>query len=82
VAQAAADWIRKVELDEREKSTVAHYRQHAKHIAARLGNQKLARLTKPRIEAFCDDLLASLSRPLARKVLTGAAMSRRMLPPM
>ena len=34
VAQAAADWIRKVELDEREKSTIAHYRQHAKHINA------------------------------------------------
>ena len=70
VAQATADWIRKVELDQREKSTVAQYRQHAKHIGARLGNQKLARLTKPRIEAFCDDLLASISRPLARKVLT------------
>jgi integrase len=70
VTEAAADWIRKVELDERERSTIAQYRQHARHITARIGNQKLAKLTKPRVEAFRDDLLASMSRALARKVLT------------
>jgi integrase len=70
VTEAAADWIRKVELDERERSTIAQYRQHARHIIARIGNQKLAKLTKPRVEAFRDDLLASMSRALARKVLT------------
>lgn len=47
VTEAAADWIRKVELDERERSTIAQYRQHARHITARIGNQKLAKLTKP-----------------------------------
>jgi integrase len=70
VTEAAADWIRKVELDERERSTIAQYRQHARHITARIGNQKLAKLTKPRVEAFRDDLLASMSRALARKVLS------------
>ena len=70
VTEAAADWIRKVELDERERSTIAQYRQHARHITARIGNQKLAKLTKPQVEAFRDDLLASMSRALARKVLS------------
>jgi integrase len=69
VAKAAADWLSYVELEGRERATLAQYRQHVKHITARLGNHKLANLTTPRINAFRDDLLASMSRPLAKKVL-------------
>ena len=36
----------------------------------RIGRLKLAHLTPAKVEAFRDDLLAKLSRPLARKVLT------------
>jgi integrase len=71
VAQAADDWIAFVELERRERSTLAQYRQHAElHIKPRLGNERLAKLTTPRINAFRDDLLKHLSRPLAKKVLT------------
>lgn len=71
VAQAAADWIKYVELEERERSTIAQYRQHAEHITERLGaNTKLATLTTPRIHDFREDLLATMSRAMARKVLT------------
>jgi integrase len=71
VAEAAEDWLRRVELEGRERITVNTYRGHvALHIAPRLGHERLARLTAPRIDAFRDDLLRALSRPMARKVLT------------
>jgi integrase len=71
VAEAADNWIRYVELEGRERSTVAQYRQHVdQHIAPRIGRERLAKLTAPRINALRDDLLKELSRPLARKVLT------------
>ena len=47
------------------------YRAHVNlHIVPRIGRLKLAQLTTPKVEAFRDDLLQSMSRPLARKVLT------------
>src|SRR3954452_9810881 len=56
VAEAGEDWIASVELDGRERSTVAQYRQHLDHhINPRLGREKLAKLTTPRIHAFRDD---------------------------
>jgi integrase len=71
VAEAAEGWIKRVEADARERTTVRQYRQHINlHIAPRIGRIKLAHLTPARVEAFRDDLLANLSRPLARKVLT------------
>jgi integrase len=71
VAEAAEDWIAYVELERRERSTLAQYRQHAdQHIKPRIGREKLAQLTTPRVNAFRDDLLAHLSRPMAKKVLT------------
>jgi integrase len=70
VAQAAEDWIKAVALDQREASTLAQYRQHAKHITARIGNYKLSVLSAPRVNQFRDDLLGSMSRPMARKVLS------------
>jgi integrase len=71
VAEAASDWITGVELERRERSTLAQYRQHADlHIVPRIGYEKLSDLTAPRITRFRDELLANMSRPLARKVLT------------
>ena len=71
VAEAAEDWIAFIELEGRERSTVNQYRQHVKHhINPRIGREKLAKLTTPRINKFRDDLLANLSRVQAKKVLT------------
>ena len=71
VAEAAADWIKYVSLEGRERSTIQGYAGHvALHINPRLGREKLAKLTTPRVNAFRDDLLASsLSRVTAGKVL-------------
>ena len=71
VAEAAEDWIGYVQLEGRERSTIEQYRQHVKHhIKPRIGREKLAKLTTPRINAFRDDLLANMSRAMAKKVLT------------
>ena len=71
VAEAAERWIKRVEADDRERGTLAQYRQHIRlHIVPRIGKLKLAELTSGRVEAFRDELLVKLSRPMARKVLT------------
>lgn len=71
IAQAAADWLKYVELEGREATTVEQYRTHANlHIVPRIGREKLAALTAPRIEDFRDELLEAMSRAMARKVLT------------
>src|SRR6266849_4885655 len=71
VAQAANDWINFVEIENRERSTLTLYRQVVdQHIVPRIGNEKLAKLTTPRINAFRDELLRTCSRRLAKRVLT------------
>jgi integrase len=70
VAEAAGDWIRSVELEGREATTVAQYRQHSKHIIRRIGSMKLANLTTPRLNKFRDDLLGTMSRAMARKAMS------------
>jgi integrase len=77
VAEAAREWIKRVEANgmrgdgPAERSTVRQYRQHVDlHINPRLGHVNIAKLTHVRVEAFRDELLEALSRPLARKVLT------------
>ncbi len=71
VAEAAELWIEKGKLENLERSTLRQYRNHVDlHIKpSRIGNEKLARLSAPTIEAFRDDLLRKGSRPMARKVL-------------
>jgi integrase len=70
VAEAAENWLKHVEREGRERSTVTQYRQHVeKHINPRIGRLKLASLTTPRINSFRDELLGDLSRQLARKIL-------------
>ncbi len=71
VADAAERWIKRVEADGREATTVRQYRQHIDlHIKPRIGALKVSTLTETRMELFRDDLLAGMSRPMARKVLT------------
>lgn len=72
VAEAAAVWLKRIEADGRERTTVNQYRQHVTlHISSRLGGAKLSQLSPEKIEGFRDDLLGSgMSRALARKVLT------------
>jgi integrase len=71
VAEAAESWVRRIAADGRERGTLAQYRQHVDiHIVPRIGRTKLAHLTPKNVEAFRDDLLTTLGRPMARKVLT------------
>jgi integrase len=70
VAEAAAQWIKRGELEALERSTLAKYRNHVTlHINPAIGSTKLARLSAPAVESFRDDLLGRLSRPMAQKVL-------------
>ncbi len=71
VAEAAENWIKRAELDGRERSTIAQYRQHAVYLINPLiGGVKLSKLTTPGMEGVRDKLLEKLSRPMAKKVLT------------
>jgi integrase len=73
VKEAAERWIRRVEADGAEPTTIRQYRQHIDlHIAPKIGTIKVALLTESRMETFRDELLQKLSRPLARKVLVSA----------
>jgi integrase len=69
VARAAQDWLAFVEGEGRERSTLEQYTQHVRqHIIPRIGSLRIAQLTTPGVQKFRDDLLADLSRPMARKV--------------
>jgi integrase len=77
VAKAVDDWINESIANGLERSTVAQYQQHAKHINARMGSLKIANLTTYRVKQFRIDLTTAsdefpnaMSKALARKVLT------------
>jgi integrase len=77
VAEAAEVWIKRVEANgmrgdgPAERSTTRQYRQHVDlHIVPRIGKDKIAKLTKAHAEKFRDELLAAMTRELARKVWT------------
>src|SRR5262249_49533512 len=60
VAEAANDWIGYIEGEGRERTTIHRYREIVRlHIVPRLGNEKLAKLTTPRINVFRDELVKS-----------------------
>ncbi len=89
VSQAAEQWLEYVTGEGAERSTVEQYQRHVDlHIVPRIGGEKLATLTAPRIELVRDESVRDLSPPMARKVLQSikailkdanrlAAMSRR-----
>ena len=70
VTGAAAIWLAKGELEGLERATLRQYRSHVDiHIGpSRIGDEKLARLSTPKIEEFRDDILRKCSRTMARKV--------------
>jgi integrase len=61
VAEACDKWIKYIEAEGRERSTLDQYRSHVRlHIIPSLGKTRLAKL-ETEVEAFRDDLLANLS---------------------
>jgi integrase len=78
VKQAAEAWIDAVRVGRSnrdrgpaEASTLRQYRYHLDtYILRELGREKLNKLTKARVLGFRDHLIKTVSRPLARKVLT------------
>lgn len=87
VAEAADLWLGRCEADGLETATMTGYRSHVvHHIKPLIGADKLSRLTRPRIEAYVDELLATKrSRMQAQKVLgslksiIGEAMRRGLV---
>ncbi len=70
-AQAAALWLAKGDADGLEASTIDQRRQHVDlHLVPLLHDTPLVRLQPPRLQEIRDILVATLSHPLARKVLT------------
>ncbi|WP_070151104.1 tyrosine-type recombinase/integrase [Sphingobium phenoxybenzoativorans] len=70
VSKAADLWIAKAEADDRERSTTKRYREIADiHIIPFLGKSKLSKLTKPIIEQYRDDLVATRSKAMAGKAV-------------
>jgi integrase len=71
LAQAGADWLKSAELHGVQRGTLAMYGQHVAHITSLLGGGKrLSSLTTHSVVRFRDQMLGSMSRPMARKVLT------------
>lgn len=71
VEKAAKDWLAYVEGEGAERSTIEQYQGHVDlHINPRIGHERLAVITTPRIESLRDELLKTMSRAMARKVLT------------
>src|SRR5262249_5188943 len=66
-----SDWHERCSKWGAERSTIRQYRHHTSlHILPRLGRTKLSDLSPATVERSRDDLLKSLSRPMAKKVLT------------
>jgi integrase len=72
VASVADKWIKGVEAEGRERTTVRQYRQHiTHHIVPRIGAIRLSKLTRGHVEHFRDGLISGdkkLSPAMARKV--------------
>jgi integrase len=82
VADAAQLWLDKSEFIELERSTLRQYRNHVdRHIKPSLiGNEKLARLSTPMIEAFRDGLLKDETDTHGKVIKKGSrAMARKVL---
>jgi integrase len=70
ITDAIADWLERARLEQLEPATLKWYEQLGAHIRQRLGAQRLAELTTPSVNKFRDELCRTLSRSLARKILT------------
>src|SRR6516164_2382989 len=70
VTEAIEDWLERAELEEVERATLKQYRELGAHICRRLGMVRLAGLTTPRVNTFCNELRRDLSRSMTQKILT------------
>jgi integrase len=71
VAEAAAIWLQRGELEGLEHGTLDQYQRVVRlHIEPPIGKVRLARLSTPAIEAFRDELLRDKSRHLARRIMS------------
>src|SRR5262249_53579044 len=70
VTEAVADWVERGENEQLERATLKQYRELGAHIEQHLGTTRLAHLTTPGVNAFRDTLCQTMSRSMARKVLT------------
>lgn len=70
ITKAAELWLASCHAGELEPTTIAAYDQHVRlHIVPLCGNVKLSQLTTPIVEGYRDKLTATLSRPMAIRVL-------------
>lgn len=70
LATAADLWIKRVQADGRERSTIDQYKRLSRlHIKPLLGAERLSRLSRPTVEAFRDELLETRSRAMTAKIL-------------
>ena len=83
VIEAGKLWIRQVEIDCRERSTLQQYRQHLDlHIKPFLGGKKLSALTPAAVQTFRNTLITEgRSHTMARRVIVslGSILSHAML---
>jgi integrase len=70
MTEAIADWLERAKTEQLEPATQVQYRQLCVHIEQHLGAIRLANLTTPGVHAFRDTLRRTVSRTMARKVLT------------
>jgi integrase len=70
IAKAADLWLKRGEREKLETSTLAAYGQHVRlHIVPLCGDKKLSQITRPMVEGWRDQLMDTLSRPMASRVL-------------
>ena len=74
IAKAADLWIKRGQREKLETSTLAAYGQHVRlHIVPLCGDRKLSQITRAMAEAWRDQLVEKLSRPMAMRVLRSLA---------
>jgi integrase len=70
VKEAAQTWLRRCQLDSLERSTLRSYQQHVDlHILPRIGDCDLKTMAPADVHDFRDQLLADMSKAMAKKVL-------------
>jgi integrase len=69
VAEAAKQWLDRLELEGRDRSTLRQYDNHIRnHILPAIGQFLLTKLNRAAVTGFRDHLLKSNSRAMARKI--------------
>src|SRR5262249_22079954 len=70
VAEACELWLYRCEKKGLARGSMRMYRGHvSKHIVPLIGSVKLAELTLPMVESYCDELLKLTTRGWARRVV-------------